>query len=204
MDVEVRRRQQSASPARERIGQILSGTGGPLIGLLLLGLALFIATPYFLTANNLLNVLDQVTILGILALGMTFVIVTGGIDLSVGSVLALSAAVFGLVLTSPIGSLPLAGGAAVLTGAAAGLVNGAVSVRWQLPTFLVTLGMLEMARGATYLLTDSRTMYLGARVDLISRDVLFGLGAPAVLAVLVIVAGQFMLTRMVLPSIVMT
>ena len=62
------------SPARERIGQILSGTGGPLIGLLLLGLALFIATPYFLTANNLLNVLDQVTILGILALGMTFVI----------------------------------------------------------------------------------------------------------------------------------
>jgi len=133
----------------------------------------------------------------LVATGMTLVIVTGGIDLSVGSVLALSAAVFGLVLTGPANSLALAAVAAVLTGAAAGLVNGVVSVRWQLPTFRVTLGMLEMARGATYLLTDSRTMYLGARVDIISRDVLFGLGAPAVLAVLVIVAGQFMLTRMV-------
>jgi ribose transport system permease protein len=128
---------------------------------------------------------------------MTLVIVTGGIDLSVGSVLALSAAVFGLVLTSPMGSLPLAGGAAVLTGTAAGLVNGAVSVRWQLPTFLVTLGMLEMARGATYLLTDSRTMYLGARVDVVSRDVVLGVGAPAVLAAIVVAAAQFMLTRMV-------
>ncbi len=113
----------------------------------------------------------------LVATGMTLVIVTGGIDLSVGSVLALSAAVFGLVLTGPANSLALAAVASVLTGAAAGLVNGAVSVRWQLPTFLVTLGMLEMARGATYLLTDSRTMYLGARVDLVSRDVLFGLGA---------------------------
>ena len=70
-----------------------------MIGLLLLGLALFIATPYFLTANNLLNVLDQVTILGILALGMTFVIITGGIDLSVGAVLALSMMVLGWDLT---------------------------------------------------------------------------------------------------------
>jgi len=133
----------------------------------------------------------------LVATGMTLVIVTGGIDLSVGSVLALSAAVFGLVLTGPAHSLALAAVASVLTGTAAGLVNGAVSVRWQLPTFLVTLGMLEMARGATYLLTDSRTMYLGARVDLVSRDVLFGLGAPAVLAILVIAGGQFMLTRLV-------
>ena len=80
---------------KQRLGRLLSGTGGPLIGLLVLGLALFIATPFFLTANNLLNILDQVTILGILALGMTFVIVTGGIDLSVGAVLALSIMVLG-------------------------------------------------------------------------------------------------------------
>ncbi len=72
-----------------------SGTGGPLVGLLVLCVALFIATPFFLTANNLLNILDQVTILGILALGMTFVIITAGIDLSVAAVLALSMMILG-------------------------------------------------------------------------------------------------------------
>src|SRR5262249_25450141 len=91
----------------------------------------------------------------LVATGMTLVIVTGGIDLSVGSVMALSAAVFGLVLMGSLGSLPLAMASAVVTGAAAGFLNGAISVRWQLPTFLVKLGMLEMARGATFLLTDS-------------------------------------------------
>jgi ribose transport system permease protein len=133
----------------------------------------------------------------LVATGMTLVIVTGGIDLSVGSVMALSAAVFGLVLMGPVGSLPVAMVSAIVTGACAGLANGAISVRWRLPTFLVTLGMLEMARGATYLLTDSRTLYLGARVDLVNRDLILGVGAPAILAVLVIASGQFMLTRMV-------
>src|SRR5436190_24144288 len=78
-----------------RLRQLGSGTGGPFIGLIVLCIALFIVSPYFLTVNNLLNVLDQVTILGILALGMTFVIVTGGIDLSVGAILALSMMVLG-------------------------------------------------------------------------------------------------------------
>src|SRR6266568_5713617 len=70
---------RTASPARRRLAQLSSGTGGAFIGLIVLCIALFIASPYFLTVNNLLNVLDQVTILGILALGMTLVIVTGGI-----------------------------------------------------------------------------------------------------------------------------
>src|SRR4029079_16489288 len=110
----------------------------------------------------------------LVATGMTLVIVTGGIHLAVGSVLALSAAVFGLVLTGPANSLALAAVASVLTGAAAGLVNGAVSVRWQLATLPVSLGMLEMATGATYLLTGSRTLYLGERVDAVSRDLILG------------------------------
>jgi len=65
------------------------------MGLIVLCIALFIASPFFLRVNNLLNILDQVTILGILALGMTFVIVTGGIDLSVGAIFALSMMVLG-------------------------------------------------------------------------------------------------------------
>jgi ribose transport system permease protein len=133
----------------------------------------------------------------LVVVGMTLVIVTGGIDLSVGSVMALSAAVFGLVLTSG-GQLPVAMAAAVATGAAAGAVNGAVSVQWQLPTFLVTLGMLEMARGGTYLLTSSRTIYLGTQVDVLNRDLIAGLGAPILVAGAVVAGGQFLLTRMVL------
>jgi ribose transport system permease protein len=71
-------------------------------------------------------------------------------------------------------------------------------VQWQLPTFLVTLGMLEMARGATYLLTNSRTIYLGTRVDVLNRDLVAGLGAPILVAGAVVAGGQFLLQRMVL------
>jgi ribose transport system permease protein len=156
-----------------------------------------LATRNFATWTTARALANQAPDTLLVATGMTMVIVTGGIDLSVGSVMALSAAVFGLVLLAPGGSVPLAGAASVLTGAAAGIANGAISVRWRLPTFLVTLGMLEMARGATYLLTESRTLYLGARVDVISRDLVVGLGAPVLVAVAVVVAGQFVLQRMV-------
>ena len=76
-------------------GPLLAGSRGPAFGLLGLCIALYIATPYFLTWNNVLNILDQITVLGIMAVGMTFVILIGGIDLSVGSVLALSMMVMG-------------------------------------------------------------------------------------------------------------
>ena len=128
---------------------------------------------------------------------MTLVIITGGIDLSAGSVLALSGAVFGLLLTST--GMPIAAAAfgALMTGAACGLVNGSVTVRWRLPSFLVTLAMLEMARGGAYLVTHSQTIYLGARVDVISSDLVAGLTAPVLLAVAVVGGGEFVLRRMV-------
>jgi ribose transport system permease protein len=133
----------------------------------------------------------------LVAVGMTLVIVSGGIDLSVGSVMALSAAVFGLVLVRTSGSLVAAGGAALAAGAGAGFLNGAISVRWSLPTFLVTLGMLEIARGGTYLLTESRTIYLGTQVDVLSGTVVAGLGPPVFVAIAAVAAGQFLLQRMV-------
>jgi ribose transport system permease protein len=128
---------------------------------------------------------------------MTLVIITGGIDLSAGSVLALSGAVFGLLLTST--GMPIAAAAfgALTTGAACGLLNGSVTVRWRLPSFLVTLAMLEMARGGAYLVTHSQTIYLGARVDVISADLVAGLTAPVLLAVVVVGGGEFVLRRMV-------
>ena len=85
--------------------QLLTGSRGPALGLLVLCVALTIYSPFFLTKDNMLNVLDQVTVLGILALGMTAVIVIGGIDLSVGAVLALAMMVLGWL--SHDGGLPV-------------------------------------------------------------------------------------------------
>jgi ribose transport system permease protein len=147
---------EDRSALAQRLRQLGSGTGGPFIGLLGLCLALFIATPYFLTVNNLLNLLDQVTILGILALGMTFVIVAGGIDLSVGAVLALSMMVLGWTSHDAGWPLPLSILAAVLVGGLCGLANGLGITLAKLPPFIATLAMLSVARGLANVITDGQ------------------------------------------------
>jgi ribose transport system permease protein len=160
--------------------------------------AFSLETRNFFTWTTARALANQAPDMVLVASGMTLVILTGGIDLSVGSVLALSGAVFGVALAGLGAPLAIAALLAVATGAVCGLVNGLVTVTWRLPSFLVTLGMLEMARGATYLVTGSRTIYLGARVDVVSRDVVAGLSAPVLLAIAVVAAGEFMLRQMVL------
>src|SRR5690606_6529509 len=129
---------------------------------------------------------------------MTLVVITGGIDLSVGSVLALSAAVMGTLLAQSGLPLPLAAAGAVATGTACGFVNGWTTTRWRLPSFVVTLTMLEAARGATYLVTRSQTIYLGTAVDPITVPVAAGIRLPVLTAVAVVVGGQLLLDRIVL------
>ncbi len=128
---------------------------GPLAGLLLLCIALWIATPHFLTWNNLANVLQQSTINAILALGMTFVILTAGIDLSVGSVLAFAGVVAAWSMhagaPTPMGILT-----GILVGTACGTVNGLLISFGRLPPFIVTLGMMGVARGAALMFSDAR------------------------------------------------
>jgi ribose transport system permease protein len=135
------------------------------IGLALVALIVFFAltTEHFLSPNNISNILTQITINLILAIGMTFVILIGGIDLSVGSMLALCAVVAGSVMTIPDQSVfqavTLATSAAIATGAVCGFLNGWISAFWKLPSFIVTLGMLNIARGAALQTTDARTIY---------------------------------------------
>jgi ribose transport system permease protein len=138
------------------VRNLASGTGGPLVGLLVLCVALFIATPFFLTANNLLNILDQVTILGILALGMTFVIITAGIDLSVAAVLALSMMILGWTSHNAGWPLWLSIIAAVLVGGLCGLASGLGVTVAKLPPFIATLAMLSIARGTANVITDGQ------------------------------------------------
>jgi ribose/xylose/arabinose/galactoside ABC-type transport system permease subunit len=128
---------------------------GTLAGLLALCLALWIATPHFLTVSNLLNVVQQSAIIGIVAVGMTFVILTAGIDLSVGSLVALSGIALG---TAAEAGLPIGGAAAVglAVGLLSGLVNGALITLGRIPPFIATLGMMSVARGLALMLSDGR------------------------------------------------
>lgn len=128
---------------------------GTVIGLVVLSLVLWALTPHFLTLPNLLNIAQQTSINAIVAVGMTYVIVSGGIDLSVGSIVALSGVVLGLMLHSGFAT-PLAVAAALAAGIACGLVNGSLVSWGRLPPFIVTLGMMSVARGAALLVTEGR------------------------------------------------
>ena len=118
---------------------------------LVIGVALSLLSPYFLTSNNLFNLLDQSVVIGIVSVGMTFVILTGGIDLSVGSVAGLTGIVLGLSLQSV--PIPVAILAAVGAGAVIGLVSGILVAVFGLASFVVTLGMMAIARSLAYILS---------------------------------------------------
>src|SRR5262249_51979733 len=118
---------------------------GVLMALVLLIIAASFLSDRFLTVPNLLNVLRQVAIVGILALGMTFVILTRCIDLSVGSILGISVVLYAVLLESH--GMPLAIPIGLAAAMAAGLVNGLGIAYAGIPPFIMTLGMLSFARG---------------------------------------------------------
>lgn len=169
----------------------------PMI-LIWLGLVLLfgILSDNFLTSRTLATLASQVPPLAIIACGMTLVLIIAGIDLSVGSTLALASAMLGVALVDWELPLMLAIVVAVITGGLTGLFNGAISVYLRIPSFIVTLGTLEIARGLAYLATDSQTKYLGVALEPMARP-LPGLGVPIsfLVAVVVILIGQFILTR---------
>ena len=128
---------------------------GTLLGLVSLSVVLWILTPHFLTVSNLLNVLEQSAINAIVAAGMTFVIISGGIDLSVGSVLALAGIVLASLLQAGVG-LPIALTVALASAAICGLLNGLFVTLGRLPPFIATLGMMSVARGLALIWAEGR------------------------------------------------
>lgn len=153
MSVSTTDRDQGAGAS---VWSALRGTTGPLIGLILLCVFLSVATDTFMSARNLLNVLDQITVLGIMAVGMTMVILIGGIDLAVGSVLALAMMVMGYL--SNIVGLPLPIGIliALCVAAATGAVSGLLITALGVPAFIATLAMMSVARGLANMITDGQ------------------------------------------------
>ncbi len=153
---------------------------------------------HFFGGGTFRSLANQIPTLTVIAVGMTYVLLIAGIDLSVGSVMALAGAVTGVLMVDLQWPLLAAVTAALAAGLACGTVNGFISARWAIPSFVVTLGMLEIARGGAYLTTGSQTRYLGDAVGLIG-DPLFGLGISAalLLALAVVAIGQFVLSRTV-------
>jgi ribose transport system permease protein len=147
-----------AAAPRVSFGRLFSlrGATGPLVGLVLLCIFLSFATDSFLSVRNLLNILDQITVLGIMAVGMTFVILIGGIDLAVGSVLALAMMVMGYLSNDMGLPLQLAIVVALLVGAGSGAISGLLVTAFGVPAFIATLAMMSVARGLANMITDGQ------------------------------------------------
>lgn len=160
--------------------------------------------PNFLKAENLLNIANQIAVIAILAAGMTLVIITGGIDLSVGSLIALAAVVAALLVRNFAGAeqataagMVLSCLAAVLACGLVGMLTGLAVTRFAVPPFIVTLGVMLMASGAAYMLSGGESVYqlpdafvwLGRGADL------FGVPNAVVLMLLLYAAAHVVMTR---------
>jgi erythritol transport system permease protein len=173
--------------------------GRALVVLALLLITFTALTPVFFTANNFAILSKHVSLSAILAIGMTFTILTGGIDLSVGSVAGLSGIVAGFVITNYRGGTPAAITAAVAIALFVGLLNGMLIVRAGVAPFIATLGTLYMARGAALLLSSGRTFpNLASRSPAfirIGQGTLLHVPVPVWLMIVLYVAATFLATK---------
>lgn len=163
--------------------------------LIVLCIALSFANQYFLTLGNIADILRQTSINGILAVGMTYVVLTAGIDLSVGSTLALAGIISASLVTGPhphSAAFGLAAGLAV--GAAVGAINGLLVARLSIPPFVATLGMLSAARGLTYIYNDGMPVTdLPDGYLTIGTGAIAGIPVPIIVFALVVVLFWFVL-----------
>ena len=168
---------------------------GLLVVLLALILIFSLASDHFFSVLTLRSIANQIPALTVIAVGMTFVLVVAGIDLSVGSVAALAGACLGVALIDWQLSLWSAATLAVSTGLVCGVFNGLIVGRWAIPSFIVTLGMLEIARGGAYLATGSQTKYVGSAIETLGAP-LNGIGlSPALIAALIVVLGGHVILK---------
>ncbi len=170
----------------------------PLIALIVMVIALSLFSDKFFTFSNQRNILLQISVNLCLSIGMTLVILTGGIDLSVGAILALAGAVaaglikyglalkmFGVVLQfTPFGAVIVG----IVTGLALGMFNGLVITRFKLPPFVATLGMLSIGRGLTMLWTGGFPVTgLGGQFDFIGTGIVLGVPMPVWISAVLVV-----------------
>lgn len=171
---------------------------GLIVGLVLLCTVLSIASPNFLTENNILTVLRQVSINAIIAFGMTFVILVRGIDLSVGAVMAMVGIISaGLAVREGV-PLPLAVITGIALGTLIGVLNGLLVTKLKLPGFIVTLATTYIARGIALVYSDGRPIYIKEPAfNAIGNESLFGIPLPIYYMVFVYLVLGIILKRTV-------
>jgi len=203
---------QAAAEAADKRKRLFSAlrAAGIVVGLIVLfGILNALTHGDFLAPNNVLNILRQIAVIAVLAAGQTFVIITAGIDLSVGSLIALTGVLMAGTLAgnaNPIAGVFLAIAVGLGVGGAAGAVNGLPVVKFNLPPFITTLAMLDIARGLAFLYTGGRPIEIDNAVfnSVGSGFLLPGLGhlikipgipTSVLIMLAVIVVGQFVLTQ---------
>lgn len=187
----------SARPplARRLRDWLLGGEGMLYLAFVVLVVVFSVASPVFLSLGNLENVGRQTALVTIVAVGMTFVIVSGEFDLSVGSVMALSGVMAAMAMQSVAGHWLVGAVAALATGAAFGLVNGIITTRFRIPSFLVTLGTLSIARGLALLITGTRPVIITDETywAIFGEGHFLGIPMPIVWTLVVVVGGMVLL-----------
>ncbi|MBE3102720.1 MAG: ribose ABC transporter permease, partial [Bacilli bacterium] len=170
---------------------------GPIIGLLVIVIIITFLSPNFLSLNNILNVLRQVSINALIAFGMTFVILTGGIDLSVGSILALTGAVTAGLMASGVDPI-LAMLVGLILGAILGAINGFIIAKGKVAPFIATLATMTIYRGLTLVYTEGRPISgLGDSVtfQLLGKGYFLGIPIPVVTMAISFILLYFILKK---------
>ncbi|MCK1994673.1 ribose ABC transporter permease [Peribacillus muralis] len=170
---------------------------GPLLALVLLFIVITVLNPSFMEPNNILNLLRQTSINALIAFGMTFIILTGGIDLSVGSILALSSALMAGMMVSGMDPI-LAILVGVLLGTIMGVINGILVSKGKMAPFIVTLATMTIFRGLTLVYTDGKPITgIGESVtfQMLGRGYFLGLPIPAVVMVIAFFILWFLLHK---------
>jgi ribose transport system permease protein len=182
------------------LGDIRIGSASPLSGasifvwLIVLGFIFSLLTPNFLTGPNLLTICKQSALIGIIAIGMTFVIITGGVDLSVGSLVSFCGSLMGVVWvqTHNIFVAVLAG---MLLGTACGAISGLLVGYAKMPPFIATFGMMGVGSGLAFVLSPSTIGGFPRGFDYLGNGLLLGIPFPFVLMVVLAVIAQYFLSR---------
>ncbi|WP_406676828.1 ABC transporter permease [Moorella sp. ACPs] len=170
---------------------------GILIALVVLCIALSIASPFFLQKDNILNVLRQISVVGILAVGEAFIIISGAIDLSVGSLLGLGGvmtAYFTMIGVNPF----LAAVLGLAVGGLGGFINGILVTKAKINSFIVTLGMLSVARGITLLITGGMPISFESPIAFLGNGYIRSVPVSVIVMFLIIGLGHIFATKTIM------
>ena len=169
----------------------------PLIGLIILVILVSLLSPHFMTFRNIVNVLRQVSIIAIVSVGMTYVIITGGIDLSVGSVAALSGMITGIFLKNVGAGLFVSISMGILSGVLCGLFTGVlITSRIGMPPFIATLAMMSIARGIALIMTSGRPIFnLPEEFSFLGCESILSIPLPIIIMFAVYILAHISLTH---------